>query len=593
MMQQFDTPAPIAAVLDIPAGRVRVVAADRADTTVEVAPTDAAKSRDVKAAEQTTVEYRDGVLRIETPTRNQILGPSGSIELTVHLPAGSRVEAKAAAAELRAAGRLGDVTFDGAHGTVELDEAASVRLVAHAGDISIGRLGGPAQISTQKGDIRIAEAVRGTIVLRTEYGAISVGAAHGVSAALDAGTSSGRIRNTLKNTEGAGAQLDIRATTSYGDITAHSLPAGDAAAGQDRPELQQILEAFVDNGLGSAEMHIHDEQGDWAGRAGVSKLGETAEPPANGQVWAGSVIKPFTATLVLQLVAEGKLELDNPVGDHLPELGLDERITVRMLLQHTSGLYNYTGEPDADGTFTMGLPSQGKDWVDNRFHTYRPEELVRFALAKPARFEPGTDQSYSNTNYTLALLLIEKITGRSYAEETQRRILAPLGMSDTVVSSTSPDLPGPHAHGYYRYQDAGDWKVTDVSRQNPSLLAGAGDLISTAKDLSTFISALLGGKLLPATLLAEMLTPHGKLNLGLGLWVQDLGPGNGTIVHHNGGAPGGYGALMISTPDGRKTLTAALTTKDLDPAAAFPPALAGLIQAVFCAEQPEQAQPTV
>ncbi|MEU0563471.1 serine hydrolase [Dactylosporangium sp. NPDC006015] len=591
-MQKFDTPAPIAAVLDIPAGRVRVVAADRADTTVEVLPADASKSRDVKAAEQTTVAYGDGVLRVGTATQNQILGPTGSVELTVRLPTGSRIEAKAAAAEFRAVGRLGDVTFDGAHGAVELDEAASVRLVSHAGDISVGRLGGPAEISTQKGDIRITEAVRGTVVLRTQHGAISVGAAHGVSASLDAGTSSGRIRNTLRNSEGAAAQLNIRATTEYGDITAHNLPADDVAGGQDRPDLQQILEAFVDAGFGSAEMHIHDERGDWAGRAGVSKLGETAETPVNGQVWAGSVLKTFTATVVLQLVGEGKLGLDDPVADHLPELGLDERITVRMLLQHTSGLYNYTGEPDPDGTFVMGLPSQGKEWVDNRFHTYRPEELVRFALAKPVRFEPGTDQSYANTNYTLALLLIEKVTGCSYADQAQRRILGPLDLSDTVVSATSPDLPGPHAHGYYRYQDAGEWKVADVSRQNPSLLAGAGDLISTAGDLRTFITALLGGKLLPAPLLAEMLTPHGKFGLGLGLWVQDLGPGNGTIVHHNGGAPGGYGALMISRPDGSKTLTASLTIRDIDPAAVFPKALAGLIEAVFCDRQARQAQPT-
>ncbi|EOD66212.1 serine hydrolase domain-containing protein, partial [Amycolatopsis vancoresmycina] len=137
----------------------------------------------------------------------------------------------------------------------------------------------------------------------------------------------------------------------------------------------------------------------------------------------------------------------------------------------------------------------------------------------------GTDQSYANTNYTLAMLLIEKVTGRSYAEQAQRRILEPLGLTGTVVSATSPELPGPHAHGYYRYEDAGEWKVTDVSRQNPSLLAGAGDLISTAKDLSTFITALLGGRLLPAAQLAEMLTPHGKLGLGLGLWIQDLGDG--------------------------------------------------------------------
>jgi DUF4097 and DUF4098 domain-containing protein YvlB len=222
-MQKFDTPAPISAVLDIPAGRVRFIAADRADTTVEVLPADASKGRDVKVAEQTKVGYGDGVLRIEASAKNQLLGPSGSIEVTVRLPAGSRVEAKAASAEFRVVGRLGDVAFEGAHGSIKLDEAASVRVTTLAGDISVGRLNGPAEISTGKGDIRIAEAVRGTVVLRTEAGEVSVGAAAGVSASLNAGTSYGRIHNALKNTEGAAAQLDIHATTAYGDIVARSL----------------------------------------------------------------------------------------------------------------------------------------------------------------------------------------------------------------------------------------------------------------------------------------------------------------------------------------------------------------------------------
>jgi DUF4097 and DUF4098 domain-containing protein YvlB len=221
-MQKFDTPTPISAVLDIPAGRVQFIAADRADTTVEVRPADASKGRDVKVAEQTTVEYGDGVLRIEASAKNQYLGPSGSIEVTVQLPAGSRIEAKAASAEFRAVGRFGDVAFDGAHGSIKLDEAASVRLTALAGDISVGRLNGPAEISTSKGDIRIAEAVRGTVVLRTQAGDVSIGAVHGVSASLDAGTSHGRIHNALKNTEG-GADLNIHATTAHGDIVARSL----------------------------------------------------------------------------------------------------------------------------------------------------------------------------------------------------------------------------------------------------------------------------------------------------------------------------------------------------------------------------------
>jgi len=220
-MQKFDTPTPISAVLDIPAGRIRFIAADRADTAVEVLPADASKGRDVKVAEQTEVEYGDGVLRIEASAKNQFLGPSGSIEVTVQLSAGSRVKAKAASAELRAVGRFGDVAFEGAHGAIKLDEAASVRVTTVGGDVSVGRLNGPAEISTGKGDIRIAEAVRGAVVLRTQAGDVSVGAAHGVSASLDAGTTYGRIHNALTN-EGA-ADLNIHATTAYGDIVARSL----------------------------------------------------------------------------------------------------------------------------------------------------------------------------------------------------------------------------------------------------------------------------------------------------------------------------------------------------------------------------------
>ena len=146
---------------------------------------------------------------------------------------------------------------------------------------------------------------------------------------------------------------------------------------------------------------------------------------------------------MLKLVAEGRIGLDTPAADHLPEFGLDQRITVRMLLQHTSGVFNFTGEYYDDGTFAPGIPATtaGQEWVDNRFKTYRPEELVRLALSKPARFEPGTDWSYSNTNYVLARLLIEKVTGHSFAEEMQRLILGPLGLSGTVVPTPSRRSP--------------------------------------------------------------------------------------------------------------------------------------------------------
>ncbi|MGW7276592.1 DUF4097 family beta strand repeat-containing protein [Streptomyces sp. NPDC054864] len=220
-MPKFDTAAAITAQLDIPAGRVQLIAADRADTVVEVRPANAAKNRDVKAAKQTTVDYSDGTLRIAVPVKNQYLGPSGAIEVTVQLPTGSSVEAKAASTELRVVGRLGDLAFEGAYRQIKIDEAARIRLTAIDGNVEIGRLGGPAEISTMRGDIRIAEAQGGKVVLSTQAGNISITAAAGISASLDAGTSYGRVSNDLKN---AGTpELDIHATAALGDIAARSL----------------------------------------------------------------------------------------------------------------------------------------------------------------------------------------------------------------------------------------------------------------------------------------------------------------------------------------------------------------------------------
>ncbi|MFJ9419421.1 serine hydrolase domain-containing protein [Streptomyces sp. NPDC101227] len=378
--------------------------------------------------------------------------------------------------------------------------------------------------------------------------------------------------------------------------TATSTTMSITPSEQDRRELQKAIEEIVESGFVGVQLRVNDEQGEWAGSAGVAELGGAAKAPANGHFRIGSSTKTFVATLVLQLVAEGAIGLDAPADDYLPEFGLDRRITVRMLLQHTSGLFNHTGELFEDGTVVTGIPSTiaGKEWVDNRFRTYRPEELVRFSLSKPARFEPGTDWSYSNTNYLLARLLTEKVTGRSFAEEIQDRTLGPLGMSGTVAPGTSTEIPEPCTHAYYRYEDAGQEETIDVTRHNPSWVGAGGDMISTTQDLATFFSALMGGKLLPAELLAEMRTPESKVGYGLGLFVQDAGPNGGTIFHHNGGMAG-YGALMYSTPDGKKTLTAGLTCvddADLSIAAAFQNAQQRLVSEVFLGGQADPAQPT-
>ncbi|WP_433045831.1 serine hydrolase domain-containing protein [Dactylosporangium sp. CS-033363] len=326
----------------------------------------------------------------------------------------------------------------------------------------------------------------------------------------------------------------------------------------ERDELQQIIDECVGSGFIGVQLRVRDARGEWSGTAGASELGGEIRPTLDGYHRIGSNTKTFTAAIVLQLVGEGRAGLDDAVAAHLPEFGLDERITVRMLLQHTSGIFNFTGEYYEDGTVVTGMPnplSQGRAWAESRFQAHAPEELVRFALARPARFAPGTDWSYANTNYVLLRLLIERLTGNPYAEELRGRIVEPLGLSGTLAPS-GPEIAEPHAHGYYRY----DGRTIDVTRHDPSWISSGGDLISTTADLQTFIAALLDGRLLPAPLVAEMCAPEAKVGYGLGVFVQDA-PGGGKLITHNGGTAG-HAALMYSTPDAATTLTAALNYVD-------------------------------
>ncbi|MEV4115801.1 serine hydrolase domain-containing protein, partial [Nonomuraea sp. NPDC049695] len=207
-----------------------------------------------------------------------------------------------------------------------------------------------------------------------------------VIVAVEAGaqTHQGRPSPTL-------AEMARKITAALDAASAGSAGSGavpQAAAGQDRPELQKAIQEIVDAGFAGVQLRVNDERGEWAGSAGVRELGGATKPPANGYVRIGSNTKTFTATLVLQLVAEGRIGLDDPADDYLPEFGLDRRITVRMLLQHTSGVFNFTG--DYYPEYVPGIVWAGQEWVDNRFKTYRPQELVELALSKPARFEPGT-----------------------------------------------------------------------------------------------------------------------------------------------------------------------------------------------------------
>ncbi|MEU5692265.1 serine hydrolase domain-containing protein [Actinosynnema sp. NPDC020468] len=351
------------------------------------------------------------------------------------------------------------------------------------------------------------------------------------------------------------------------DQSAVDQSAVDQSAGRSRTELRTALGAVADASLGGGiVLRVNDRRGEWTSSAGSAELYGPVKPLPGNRFRAGSITKSFVATTVLQLVGEGKVALDKPIADYLPRFGVDRRITVRMLLQHRSGLFNYTGEPRADGTIEAGIPLWGKEYLDNLFHDYRAEEHVRLALSKPARFEPGAKYSYSNTNYTLLGLLIEKITGTDYATQVEKRIFRPLGMRDTSLPGSRTDIRGPHAHGYLTFKQDGKQKVVDITRLNASWAGAAGEIISTTDDLDRFITALLGGKLLKPQQLKEMrsFTETGApgSRIGLGLFETEFAPGC-TAVGHTGGTQG-QTSYMYSRTDGSRRVEFSINHGALD-----------------------------
>jgi len=331
-------------------------------------------------------------------------------------------------------------------------------------------------------------------------------------------------------------------------------------AARDRGELRRAMDELVAAGAAGVVVRVHDRRGEWTGSAGVAELHRSAKPSPEGRFRAGSITKSFVATVVLQLVGEGRLRLDEPVDRYLPRYGIDRRITVRMLLNHTSGLFNYTGDVKADGTPDAGLPLWGQDYVDNLFRTYRADDLVRLALSRPARFEPGARHSYSNTNYTLLGMLVEQATGTDYATQVERRVLRPLGLHGTSLPGTKTGIPGRHAHGYMAYQHQGRSKVVDVTRMNPSWAGAAGEIISTTEDLDRFVTALLGGRLLKPELLAEMRKTVFRSEterVGLGLFQNEFAPGC-TAYGHTGGTQSAT-SYMYSTADRGKRIEFSVT----------------------------------
>lgn len=319
-------------------------------------------------------------------------------------------------------------------------------------------------------------------------------------------------------------------------------PAAFAAARPD--SVQQGMNALVhSDGLPAALATVKDREGrSRTYTAGVGDVATGSKVPRDGQVRIGSNTKTFTAVVVLQLVGEGKIGLDAPVDTYLPGLvrgeGIDGRhITVRQLLQHTSGL------PDYESLV-------GEDILQHRY--FEPRDLLDLAFRRKADFAPGTNWAYSNTNYVVAGLIVQKVTGRPLAEETDRRVIKRIGLRHTYFPAPGDvTIREPHPQGYHR--DAAGAPLRDVTEIDPSAAWAAGQMISTDSDLNRFFTALLAGRLLPAAQLAQMRTtvPIGDTGAGYGLGLLSRPLSCGGVYWGHGGDISGYETRGGVTDDGR------------------------------------------
>jgi D-alanyl-D-alanine carboxypeptidase len=276
----------------------------------------------------------------------------------------------------------------------------------------------------------------------------------------------------------------------------------------------------------------------WFGSAGSADSARRREDHFR----IGSITKSFVATVLLQLAAEGVVDLDESVGRWVPGLA----VTVRQVLNHTSGLFNYTADQQAV----------------NQHEKLPPELLVRIAAEHPPEFAPGTGWAYSNTNYIVAGLIIERSTGRTVADEIERRISRPLHLAGTYLpAGDDHGIRGPHPRHYTRLNNPDPAApILDATSFDPALFWSAGAMISTTGDLIRFFQALLAGELLPPPQQREMLTTVPTVDwladAAYGLGISSLDLPCGGQAWGMGGATFGSWTFAYGTPDGRHMLVA-------------------------------------
>ncbi|MEV4575497.1 serine hydrolase domain-containing protein [Nonomuraea jabiensis] len=349
--------------------------------------------------------------------------------------------------------------------------------------------------------------------------------------------------------------------------TAAGGPGGTGGTGVG--DVQQAMESLartpgVVGAIGGAYV---DGKPAGSGTAGSRLLnGQGGTIPAGSRFAIGSQTKMMVATVVLQLVEQGRLGLGDKLADLLPEVaagGLVERageITVQQLIQHTSGIPDWWSRNGSD--------EPAFDVFD--FTTYyRPIDIVAMTRGLPRTGEPGEKFAYSNTNYTLLGMIIEKVTGGTLADELARRLFRPLGMTRTYALTKPPEgIKGPHGHGYYPDSTG---TPRDMHHSNASWGFGAGNVVSTTHDVSAFQRAFDQGKLLPPSL-RKILTGGGSGQQDTGQCQDDL--------KMQGGSGLGYTTLILFSTDGRRQFEMSVTRSTGD--SAIIPEMVKAGEAVLC-----------
>lgn len=359
-------------------------------------------------------------------------------------------------------------------------------------------------------------------------------------------------------------------------VSAPAATAGTApdTSGVQARRLDVLVQQDIDAGVPGVVVRVDNGRGrrtEIAGQAAWTRVDHRLS--VDDQFRMGSNTKTMVATVLLQLVAEGRLRLTDPVEKWLPGLVPNGgAITLRMLLNHTSGLTDYVLDPAVLASITGQQP---RAWT--------PEQLLATGAKFPPVLPPGQEHFYSNINYAALGLVLERVTGRGVAKLVQDRIVRPLGLRHTYLAVDSVSRDGDKlAHGYepdaahlapllppgvppgVAFVGPARGEHVDTTAISPSWAWAGGAMVSTPRDWTRFLSALMSGHLLPAAQLAQMRTfvedPSSAGTGQYGLGLQEYTNSCGTVWGHTGGIPG-YSSQNYTDSVGRRTVSVVSTTQ--------------------------------